>query len=279
MAKSRWNEERGLTLQLTSAHAEERSDARFVRLAVVRRTGLLSRWFNVQEMRAERGALDGMDEPSPHELGRGRLLSWRWLARREADELLGHRLETLQSLGYAVIDRSDEPRGEWAWLRELVKQQLDAGEHDGATSTDDRAQTLARTLERLGMEPETVERGVAQLLGIDPAALRKPDAATVAACDRVQLAVLLPFLLAHPDDRLRQIGERWLALPATAYELEAPTVESWLADDGPLARGLVSRIEREGLALVGTDALRRLAEGARRDDVRASAEQWIGRLA
>lgn len=276
MARSRWNEERGLTLQLASAHADERSDARFVRIAVVRRAGLLSRWFNVQEMRAE-AAPHELDR-SPHGVGDGRLLSWRWLSRREADELLGHRLETLQSLGYAIIDRSEQPRGEWDWLRELVRQQLTPAEAGAGGSTQARAEALSDSLERLGMEPASIERGVAELLSLDAAALRSPDAATVAACDASQLGVLLPFLTAHRDDGLREIGDAWLALPTTAYELDPNLVTSWLGDDGPLARALVSRLEREGLALLGPDRLRRLSREARRDDVRSAASQWSARM-
>ncbi len=123
-----WRERRGLTLRLRVSGGR----ARFVRLTLVERRGLLGGWFNVREARAE----DRADPDAiPEALGGGRLLAWRPMAQTEAEAALGERRRTLEMLGYVVISASEHDAEPWAWLRDLVHRQLREAESSTETRT------------------------------------------------------------------------------------------------------------------------------------------------
>jgi len=90
--------------------------------------------------------------------------------------------------------------------------------------------------------------------------------------------VLLPFLVEHAQSEIREIGERWLAFPAAAFQLSPACVERWLVDAGRMGDLLASRIRGDGLALLGPDALLRLSKASSRPQVRDAAEHWLARL-
>lgn len=282
---SRWSETRGYTLILTHARGPDR----YARVALVRKRTLFGPAFNVREARAEDTSRSGHE---PEALGLGRMLSWRWLAEREAQELLAARLRTLEALGYTVLDQpADSQRGPWDWLRELVHRQLakPAGEpssndehaHDsGARPLDPHgaAASLREALERLGLAPEAVLEGIASILELSPEQLAEPTPETLRELEPELLAILLPVWLEHDAEPLRAIGRRWLALPNTLYELDVAVVERWASKPGPLAQALAPRLEREGLALLGPEALGRLAHRAEDVSVRGTAAAWRERL-
>src|SRR5690606_36306377 len=117
-AMARWSETRGYTLILTHARGPDR----YARLALVRKRTLFGPAFNVREARAEDATRSGQE---PEALGLGRMLSWRWLGEREAQELLAARLRTLEALGYAMLDQpASEHRVPWDWLIVLVHLKL-----------------------------------------------------------------------------------------------------------------------------------------------------------
>jgi hypothetical protein len=278
---ARWSETRGYTLILTHARGPDR----YARVALVRKRTVFGPAFNVREARAEDTSRSGRE---PEALGLGRMLSWRWLAEREAQELLAARLRTLEALGYAVVDRPDAGRGPWDWLRELVDRQLSRGA-SSAEGSDARAgrsaidlnggaASLREAIERLGLAPEAVLEGIAAILNLRPEQLREPSDETLRALEPELLAMLLPVWLEHEAEPLREVGRRWLALPNALYELDLILVERWASAAGPLADAIAPRLEREGLALLGPEALSRLAHTAKHPGIRARTETWRERL-
>lgn len=275
---ARWSETRGYTLILTHARGPDR----YARVALVRKRTLFGPAYNVREARAEDATRSGRE---PEALGLGRMLSWRWLGEREAQELLAARLRTLEALGYALLDRQPtEQRGPWDWLRELVARQL----HKSADHADEQARdpldphgaaaSLREAVERLGLEPDAVIEGIATILDIEPAQLREPSQATSSALEPGLLAMLLPVWLEHESEQLREVGRRWLTLHSTLYEIDGELLERWLSSEGPLVDAVAPRLEREGLALLGPERLLRLAHKAIDASVKASAERWRERL-
>ncbi|WP_146155304.1 hypothetical protein, partial [Enhygromyxa salina] len=262
---ARWSESRGYTLILT----HPRGPDRYARVALVRKRTLFGPAFNVREARAEDATRSGRE---PEALGLGRMLSWRWLGEREAEELLSARLRTLEALGYSVLGKGEsESRGPWDWLRELVQRQLARPAASGSPAEDaaeDAAEelhgaaSLRESLARLGLEPGAVIEGISTILEVDQATLREPSETSLGELEPELLAMLLPVWLEHESDELRAIGHRWLALPATPYEIDVALLERWAATAGPLATALAPRLEREGLALLGPEALARLAHTA-----------------
>lgn len=279
---ARWSESRGYTLILTHARGPDR----YARVALVRKRTLFGLAFNVREARAEDATRSGQE---PEALGLGRMLSWRWLGEREARELLAARLRTLEALGYAVLDREpEEQRGPWDWLRELVHRQLQKGARAGESDEHERghaaidphgaAASLREAVEQLGLEPDAVLEGIATIVEIEPAQLREPSAATLHALEPGLLALLLPLWLEHESEQLRAVGQRWLALHSTLYEIDTAVLERWLIGTGPLVDAIAPRLEREGLALLGPEGLQRLAHKAVDARVKAIAERWRDRL-
>ncbi|HLT38271.1 MAG TPA: hypothetical protein VK034_18425 [Enhygromyxa sp.] len=275
---ARWSETRGYTLILTHARGPDR----YARVALVRKRTLFGPAFNVREARAEDASRSGRE---PEALGLGRMLSWRWLGEREAQELLAARLRTLEALGYAVLDQpASEHRGPWDWLRELVHRQLHkpaAGETSDVFEPQDphgAAASLREALAQLGLEPEAVLEGIASILEIDPEQLAEPSEATIRKLEPELLALLLPVWLEHESEQLREIGRCWLALHSTIYEIDVAVLERWLGGEGQLAAAIAPRLEREGLALLGPEGLARLAHKAGDRRIKNIAESWRERL-
>jgi len=282
---ARWSETRGYSLVLR----QPRGPDQFARVALVRKRTLLGSAFNVREARAE--DLDGEGGEDPETLGGlGRLLSWRWLGESEASELLGARLRTLEALGYEVLTERGQTRGPWDWLRDLVQRQLAKPGHSDdplarqwsephtTRTPQGAAAALREALERLGLAPAMLLEGIATIVEIDVDELRAPTPASVAKIDIELLAMLLPFWLDHDADELRALGRRWLSLPNAVFEFDRALVESWLIDEGAIARALLGRLDHEGLALIGPEGLTRVAQRARASEVRASAQRWRERL-
>lgn len=307
---ARWSEDRGYTLVLT----HDRGPDRYARVALVHKRTLFGEAFNVREARAEDARRTGR---APEALGAGRMLSWRWLSAREADELLAARMRTLETLGYAVLGQGQRSatarRGRWDWLRDLVDRQLERGRDPAGEQGDDprggaaderresqesdqsdqsetgadapdeadtptAAQRLSDAIERLGLDGGALLEGLASILGVDEAELREPSLATLAELDSDVLAMVLPVWVEHDSAEVRTIGDRWLALPPTLYEVDPEVVGRWAAGDGRMARMLAERVDAEGLALLGPEGLTALARRARDPEVRASAERWRARL-
>lgn len=282
---ARWSEARGYTLILT----HPRGPDRYARVALVTKRTLLGMAYNVREARAEDAARSGR---APEALGFGRMLSWRWLGQSEAEQLLSARLRTLETLGYSVEGTGDEAaRGPWDWLRELVQRQLErpSGEREISPSDDARRESdvrdaghtteLGEALAQLGLEPERIMEGLAEILELEEAELRDPSPATLQALEPELLALLLPVWLEHDSDSLQAIGRRWLALPATPYELELVTLERWVGAPGAIARALAPRLEREALALLGPEAIGRLSHTASEARIKDITTRWRTRLA
>ena len=299
---ARWSESRGYTLILTHARGPDR----YARVALVRKRTMFGPAFNVREARAEDATRSGRE---PEALGLGRMLSWRWLGEREAQELLAARLRTLEALGYTVLEHdASTERGPWDWLRELVHRQLgraaagtadtsgsahiDGSERRGgppapadsaaATSSAELTQTgaahLREAIDRLGLEPETVLEGIATILEIELADLREPTPATLRALEPELLSMLLPVWFEHGAEALHAVGQRWLALPGALYEIDLVTLERWTSGTGRLAAAIAPRLEREALALLGPEGVVRVAHKAEDPQIRATTQGWRDRL-
>jgi hypothetical protein len=283
-----WTEGRGYTLILT----HPRGPDRYARVVLVHKRTLFGPAFNIREARAEDAARSGRE---PASLGLGRMLSWRWLGEREAEELLAARLRTLETLGYLVFGADTIKRGPWDWLRDLVHRQLHrshadhagpAGHADNSDSaaakpqhdSQQAASNLRDSLARLGLEPHAVIEGLSTILEIDQDKLREPTSDLLATLEPELLALLLPVFIEHDAEALREVGQRWLALSATPYEIEATVLERWVAGEGALALALAPRLEREGLALLGPEALARLSHTAAHARVKNIAARWHDRL-
>lgn len=277
-----WSEARGYTLILT----HPRGPDRYARVALVTKRTLFGKAYNVRVARAEDATRSGKE---PEALGYGRMLSWRWLGEAEAEQLLSARLRTLEALGYTVLGKGEPAtRGPWDWLRELVQRQLErptpppGADADANTEAEaeapEPATELAEALSRLGLEPDSIMEGLAKILELDEQQLRAPTPATLRELEPELLALILPVWLSHDSEQLRAVGARWLELPATPYELELGVLERWVGAEGPLARALAPRLEREALALLGPETLARLAHTAAEPRVKAIACDWRARL-
>ena len=279
--------------------------ARFVRLTLVERRGLLGAWFNVREARAERAA---GEKGLPSALGEGRLLSWRPLPKREAEGLLTERTRTLERIGYTVIHSSESEREPWAWLQDLVHRQLRRDEEaEGAPAPSDPqreeiAEAIAHADEQLRArsrepqaqasepEPETISppdpaeeaavmlEGLASMVGLEPRAFAEPTIEELGTVDLDALAPLLDQLVENPRPELRKVAANWLELPALVYELDPAMIERWLEEGRAAARLIAARLPAEGLALCGESSLRRLHQRSRSPRIRQFAGQWVSRL-
>lgn len=270
-----WTEGRGYTLILT----HPRGPDRYVRVVLVHKRTLLGQAFNIREARAEDAERSGRE---PSSLGLGRMLSWRWLGEREAEQLLAARLRTLETLGYSVLGAESTKRGPWDWLRDLVNRQLhrsaDAAGEKAEQDAQQAADNLRESLTRLGLEPHAVIEGLSTILEIEQDKLREPTPELLATIEPELLALLLPVFIEHASPSMHEVGQRWLALRATPYEIDAAVLERWIGGDGALALALAPRLEREGLALLGPEALARLSHTAAQPRVKAIAGRWHARL-
>jgi hypothetical protein len=286
-----WSEMRGLTLRLSG----EGGATRYVRLTMVERRGLLGAWHNVREARAERAA----DERGlPSALGEGRMLSWRPLTQRDADELLQQRTRTLERIGYKVIHSSEAERAPWAWLSDLVHRQLARSDEPslGKESTHENPSTEDPARAKIhpaapapegaapapdpGTPPETDEplTCFAQRLGLEATLFERPRLELLASVDLDALAPLLDELVEHERAELRAVAKRWLELPTLVYELDPAMIERWLEQGRTPARIIAARLPAEGLALCGEGTLRRLQQRSQSPRVRQFAGQWVSRL-
>jgi hypothetical protein len=159
-------------------------------------------------------------------------------------------------------------RGRWDWLRELVT-------HPRVTAS---SVAVGDAICRLGLPPAQIVEGVAFVLDLPPARVEEADPEAVARVDGRRLATLLPALALHEHRAVRELADRWLHAPATAYQIPPAILEAWLAGDGPCVGALASRLRHEGLALLPPRALQRLADRAVRPAVRAAAAEWLERL-
>ena len=279
---ARWTETRGITLRLRQAQGSDQ----LAHVGLVRKRTLLGAAFNVREARAEE-----LEQPGDPEAVGGRLLSWRWLGESEAGELLAARLRTLEALGYEVVPEREPARGPWDWLRDLVQRQLARPAHsDDAEARrwaephamrdpQSSAAALREALERLGLQPDALLVGIAEIIGLELEQLRNPSLDALAELDRELLAVLVPFFVEHEASELQQVGRRWLGLPTSVYELDRALIETWLTQEGPLAKALLGRVDREGLALLGVEGLARVGQRAREAEIKAAVGRWQARLA
>ena len=120
--------------------------------------------------------------------------------------------------------------------------------------------------------------GLSTILEVEEHSLREPTLEFVAKLEPELLAMLLPLWVEHEARELREIGQRWLALPTTPYELDAAVLERWAAGDTRMASALAPRLEREALALLGPEAIGRLAHTASNPSVKLIASRWHARL-
>ena len=258
-----WSETRGLTLRLMGPSGT----ARFVRLTLVERRGLLGSWFNVREARAERTA---EEKGLPSALGEGRLLSWRPQPKRDAEGLLTQRTRTLERIGYTVIHSSEAERAPWAWLQDLVHRQLKRNDDAGTSPAEAEAklqrEQIAEAIAVVDAQieakiadeppegedeaaPEPVQEetaaqmleGLARMVGLEAEAFREPDLGQLAQVDLDALAPLLDQLVENPRPELRKVAARWLELPALVYELDPAMIERWLEEGRAAARLIASK--------------------------------------
>jgi hypothetical protein len=178
-------------------------------------------------------------------------------------------------LGYTWVVRSLRER--WDWLRDLVargRAQLALPDR-GSRS---RADALRDALDRLGLGDAALLEGVAAVLGLSPAALGRPTPAVLGATAGDDLAVVLPLLVEHRSPTIRLAGEAWLAMPETIYAVASDQAERWLIDSAATAELLGPRIAGEGLAWLGPQGLRRVAQHAACASARDAARAWLDRL-
>lgn len=165
-------------------------------------------------------------------------------------------------------------RARWDWLADLVAREAIALGRDDTR----RRPALRDAITGLGFRAESLIEGLAVALQIAPDALRRPEPAVVLRTEPARLAAVLSALLDHPDAHLVAIAEGWLACREVAYQLPPSTLARWLQSRRAVAERLRDRLPREGLALLGPDRLRRLAEDALDPATREAAQQWVQRL-
>ncbi|MBL4687593.1 MAG: hypothetical protein JKY37_23560 [Nannocystaceae bacterium] len=169
-------------------------------------------------------------------------------------------------------------RTRWHWLADLVRREADRQHATPAGENVETRPALSDAVQQLGWHADEIIDGLAAVLATTPGKLRQPDPRTAREIDPHRLAVVLGVLLTQRDDGVRAIAGAWLRCPAVAYHLPAITLERWLRQGGPGAALFSGRIAAEGLALLGPDALRRLAAAAADQETRAAAKRWVSRF-
>jgi hypothetical protein len=157
-----------------------------------------------------------------------------------------------------------DQRQEWAWLGALL-------------DTSSQPSALRHALRELGFSRRVLLGGLASQLDLSAEAFWRAKPESFLRCQKGRLGTLVPELIQHPDAQLAELGQRWLANPDVVYEIDPRIVEAWLSRDTELARALEPMLEREGLALLGPQALRRLAREAP-PSTRLLAAEWVARL-
>jgi hypothetical protein len=168
-------------------------------------------------------------------------------------------------------------RQRWDWLRELLargRAQLSLPERSSRT----RHEALRDALERLGLDDKSLMEGVATVLGLSVATFASPGRGALQTTMPDDLALVLPLLLEHRSAAIRAVGQAWFAVPDTIYAVASDQAERWLVDSATTADVLASRIDREGLAWLGPEALRRLTNSGATLRVREAAAAWCARL-
>lgn len=262
----RWIERRGVTLQAPG------EPDRYVRLSMMERVGLVLGGWNVREARAE--PEPGGGSRAMRIVGPGRPLSWRWLREPEAAQLLDERLHALEIMGYVRLEDRGASPGRWDWFLELVQRRLHPSQDDANARSDSAADRLRRALSG-PLEALLVD--LAAVLELREDELARPEPERARGIDPEQLAILLPFLVHHDRAELRTIGERWLACDPVPYQVPRHRLLQWLETDARIATLLAPRIRREGLALIGPQALVRLGRSSQ-IAVRGPARAWSLRL-
>ncbi len=158
----------------------------------------------------------------------------------------------------------------WAWFDALVQRCVDESPLRPSAA-------LADAVLQLGLSPRELAAAVGSVLGVAGSQVGSPSPHEVARVDGRKLAVLAGPLLQHRTRQVRAIAEAWLSTPAAAYQIPRDTLADWLVDDAPPARLLVGRLPREGLALLGAHAVRRVCTEAP-GPIRAALEAWTTRL-
>lgn len=241
---------------------------RYAHVAMIRRPGLWGERYNVRESRSE-----GPDGALPRALGEGRTLSWRWLPLADAEALLERTTARLEGLGYVAIDRSDAHRGPWDWLHRLVHRSLEPAPAASSGGGD----ALGHALNGLGLREDEILEGVAEVLGVHAVRVEHPDPSAAHDVAPETLHALLPFLLAHANPRIAAVGERWLALPAVAYDVDPDALCTAISAKDALGQAVLPRLRDEGLALLGPERLTTLFESTD-EDVRHAVSRWRHRL-
>ena len=156
--------------------------------------------------------------------------------------------------------------GDWAWIGAMLDERR-------------RPEALRHALRELGFSRKALLEGLASQLGLTATQLREPDRAAVKVCRRDRLGSLIPELVSHPDAAPgrggARVGER---PPACSTSSTRKSSNAGCAKTRHSPRVLEPRLQREGLALVGVDALRRLARTAPSSTRRVAAD-WIARPA
>ncbi|MBL8943704.1 MAG: hypothetical protein JNK45_11170 [Myxococcales bacterium] len=178
-------------------------------------------------------------------------------------------------MGYTFGVRSLRQR--WDWLRDLLargRAQLALPDRGSPTRRD----ALRDALERLGLDDRELVEGVATVLGLDVASLRHPGPQALAAAPADDLALVLPLLLEHHSPAIRAVGRAWFGVPEAIYTVASDQAERWLLDSIATGDLLADRVDREGLAWLGPESLRRLATTAASPLARHAAMRWCDRL-
>lgn len=178
-------------------------------------------------------------------------------------------------LGYTFGVRALRQR--WDWLRDLLargRAQLSLPEKASRSRHD----ALRDALERLGLDDQALMEGVATVLGLSVAAFRSPGPAALGVAAGDDLALVLPLLLEHRSPAIRTVGRAWFAVPETIYTVASDQAERWLLDSAAIGDLLAPRLDREGLAWLGPEALRRLVSAAASPRAREAAAGWCDRL-
>jgi hypothetical protein len=136
---------------------------------------------------------------------------------------------------------------------------------------------LTDALEQIGLSPADLIEAVAAALQVAPATLLDPRDDAIATAHPQRLAMLLPRLMCHSHPDIAQLGARWLACEPTLYHVPRSALAAWLQFEPRLASAVAPRLEREGLALLGTRGANRLVHTAQ-PDARAALTQACSRI-
>jgi hypothetical protein len=159
---------------------------------------------------------------------------------------------------------NETTRDGWTWLGRLLDR-------------PDRPAAIEHAICRLGFSTGELLDGLSDQLALARRELENADPAGLARCRRWRLGATVPAMLRHRDPRLSGLAHRILVRGRTVYELEPESLERLLVEHAEIAEQLAPRLAREGLALLGPSALRRLASAAPAR-IAAPVGAWVARL-